>query len=261
MKKTYLVLLTLSLLFLAACSGTQKLESDNFETKTFDLEEFNSISVAQGIEVVLHKSFEHRVDASSNFMDYLNIQVGDDGVLTIDFDLPYNTVLNKNKTRLEVWGSDVSKFKASSSAHLNVDGNFDASEQFIYASSSGVVEYDANCDKINIEVSSSGEYKGSVKAKEANLNSTSSGLIKIKGRTKTANIMASSSGDIDGKSFTADIVNAEISSSGDVKVGVEKELNASVSSSGDLHYKPKGSIQMNIEKSSGGKVKEINGIF
>lgn len=261
MKKTYLILLTLSLLFLAACSGTQKLESENYETKNYDLEAFNAISVGEGIEVILHKSFEHRADASSNFMDYLKVKVGDDGVLSINFDKPFNTILKKNKTRIEVWGADVSKFKASSSAQLKIDSNFDAPEQFIYASSSGSVEYDVNCEKINIEVSSSGNFKGEVKAKEANLNATSSGEIRIKGSAKTANLMASSSGKIDGKAFTADVINAEISSSGDVKIGVMKELNASVSSSGDLHYKPKGSIQMNINKSSGGRVKEINGIF
>lgn len=261
MKKIYYTSLLSFAFILLSCGGMIKLESEGFSTQSYDLEEFTSISVAEGIEVVLHQSFDHRADASSNFMEYLRVNVDDEGNLVIDFDQPANTTFKKNETKVEVWASNVNKFKASSSAELIVDGKFTDEEQWVYASSSGTVEYDVDCSKLTVEVSSSGDYKGDVEVDEFYASASSSGDMEVKGSAKIAVVQATSSGDINAKKMDVEDVEAKVSSSGDIRIGVSKTLKGDVSSKGNLYYKANGTIQMDIEKSSGGDVKEIKGII
>ena|SRR5690606_5674378 len=245
-------------LILFSCGGSQKIESEEFNAQTFTLDDFNSVSVSEGIEVILYSSDDNLATASSNFLPYLRIQVENENLL-IYFEKPSNSIFNnKNKTRVEVWAKNVEKLKASSSASIEVQGSFPSKNQVIHASSSGSVEYDVVCDNLSIDVSSSGDYTGKINVNTLNANVSSSGDIEISGYVKTANLDASSSGDIDAKGLQADFVNANVSSSSDVTIAVNQSLKANVSSSGDLYYKSKGNIKLDVDESSGGGVQKIN---
>ena len=248
------------LLILFSCVGTQTIESEEFENKSFDLDEFTSITVYEGIEVVLHESADHRAEAESNFIEYVRLKV-DEGNLTIDMDQPSSTQLKKNKTKVEVWAKNVNRFNAASSGKITVDGKFDDDEQRIFASSSGEIIYNVDCEDLLIEVSSSGAYTGDIKVDQLNAGATSSGEINLRGSADDAKLSASSSGDIKARKLNVDNVEAEASSSGDIEIGVKKELKGKVSSGGSIGYKANGDIKIDIDKSSGGDVKELKGIL
>ena len=242
-------------------SSAQKLKSDVVENKSFDLEPFTSITVSEDIEVELEESFSHRAEASSNFMEYLRLVVDESGNLFIDFNEPAKAKFKKNKTTVKVWAVNVQKFQAQSGAELNVKARFKDDEQWILASSKGIVKYDADCEKLNIEVSSASLCEGKISAGELNANATSKGEIKLKGDVKTANLMASSKGNIDANRLNADNVQAKADSKGNISIGVNHELIGEVTSGAKINYKANSAITLDIDQKSGGGVKEIKGIF
>lgn len=259
--KNFYVFITAIFFVLNSCSTAEKLESDVVDKKNLDLEPFTSISVYEGIEVVLHESFNHRAEISSNFLEYVRLEVDTDGNLVIDMDQPARTTFKKNETKVEVWAVNVNKFHASSYGNLKIDGRFKDDEQWINVSSYGEIEYNLDVPKVNVEASSYGEFDGKINAEELNASASSYGDISIKGKVKNGNFTASSYGDIDAKGLETDYVNAKISSNGDLSITANQVITAQVSSKGDLKYKANGTLKLDIEKSSGGDVKEIKGIF
>lgn len=261
MKKIYSLTALILLLFVFnACSSVEKLESLEVKNQSYDLEEFNAISVNEGVEVVLHQSFSNRAKATSNFMEYLSVGVDKDGTLIIEFDQPANAKLKKNETTVEVWAKNVNRFSASSRGELKVDGAFDSSDQEIYANSGGVVDYDVDCEKLIIETSSKARVEGNINVEELNASTSSKADMYLRGTAKYANVQATSSGIIYARNLDVENVEAKASSKGTVKIGVSKYLKANVSSSGNLHYKANGTVNLEVQKSSGGDVKEMQGV-
>lgn len=261
MRKIYsIIVLLLAAFVFNACSSVEKLESLEVKNQSYNLDDFNAISVQEGIDVVLHKSFKNRAEATSNFMEYLSVQVDDEGTLIIELDQPANAKLKKNETSVEVWAENVNRFSASSEGKLKVDGVFEESDQEIYASSKGLVDYDVNCEKLIVETSSNGNVKGNIDVNELNASASSKGEVSLRGVAKYANVQATSSGTIYAKSLDAENVEAKASSKGTIKIGVSDYLKAQVSSSGNLYYKANGTVKLDVEKSSGGDVKEMQGV-
>ncbi|MDO5654704.1 MAG: DUF2807 domain-containing protein [Flavobacteriaceae bacterium] len=257
MKNLYLIGI-LALLF--GCSTTQKLESDQIENKSFTLEPFSAISVNEGVEVVLHQSFDHRAEAKSNFIEYVRLKVND-GTLIIDIDEPSNSVLKKNKTKIEVWANNVNRFQAASNAKLVVDGRFKDDEQQVYASSTGKITYNADCKNLTVEASSAGVISGNLKVNHLQAAATSKGILDLRGKADHADLNASSKGNIKARRLNADHVLAQATSKGDIEIGINKDLKGDVSSGGIIKYKANGNIKLGIDKSSGGSVKELKGIL
>ena len=239
----------------------QKLESEVVENKSFDLEPFTSVTVYEDIEVELLESFSHRAEASSNFMEYLRLEVDEDGNLVIDFNEPANARFKKNETFIKLYAVNVNKFSAGSGAELEVNSRFKDDEQWVMVTSQGEISYDADCKKLNIEVNSKGSFEGKIDTDELNAQANSAGSMDLKGNAQTANLVASSKGSISASRLDAKNVNARANSKGTVSIGVSESLTGEVTSGAKINYKANGSIRLDIDQKSGGGVKEIKGIF
>lgn len=109
-------------------------------------------------------------------------------------------------------------------------------------------------DDFHIRVSSSGDVSiADLVADQLEVNITSSGDVAIKGgQVGTQDIKISSSGNYSAENLESQQVGAKISSSGDSAVRVSDILDASISSSGNLYYY--GDPSVNSKETSSGNV-------
>ena len=110
---------------------------------------------------------------------------------------------------------------------------------------------------MEVSASSAGSIEITVNARSVDASASSAGEIELQGKTKSLEIGASSAGQIDAYDLEAQIVSAEASSAGAVKLTVTDELKANASSGGNIRYH--GSPNKSItDSSSGGSVKKSN---
>jgi hypothetical protein len=110
---------------------------------------------------------------------------------------------------------------------------------------------------ISINASSAASVEVALDVESAMVDASSAGAIRLEGKAKHLEIEVSSAGDIDAYNLEGEIVSAQASSAGSVKINVTKELDGHASSAGSIKYRG-NPTKTNTGSSSGGSVKKSN---
>ena len=110
-------------------------------------------------------------------------------------------------------------------------------------------------NKVDIEVSGSGDVTFQYDAQSTNMQLSGSGTIEAAGTSNSLMIAISGSGDVKAQDLIADDCTIHISGSGDASVQANRKLESSISGSGDVSYSGTASVTTKI--SGSGEVSKI----
>lgn len=251
----------LSLLCMISCIayGQKQLHSTGIENKQMELANFHKIQVSNGIEVELVKGNEYTASITSNFMEYVRLDVKN-GKLKIYYDFPNNTNAKNIDTKITIKAVNVNSFETSSGATLNVKSSFTDVYQKIETSSGSDMKYNVTCKKLTINSSSGSDVSGRIHVDDLEINASSGSDVLLSGRANSIEVNASSSTDVDLENLITNYAEIDASSSSDVVLTVVKEIDANASSSSDITYKIIGETSTRIREniSSGADISKIN---
>jgi hypothetical protein len=207
------------------------------ESETRNIGSFSGVKVTEGIDVYLKRGDKEsvRVEVTGTKLENIITEVSGSYLRVHMRDGGYR---GKITAKVYVTYVKVDKLSASSAGSIFSEGTIEAGDMEVSASSAGSIEITVNARSVDASASSAGE-------------------IELQGKTKSLEIGASSAGQIDAYDLEAQIVSAEASSAGAVKLTVVDELKANASSGGNIRYhgNPNKSI---TDSSSGGSVKKSN---
>lgn len=236
-------------------------ESDATVKKEVAIEEFNSVSVSQGIKVIFtqgQNSGKASVATTPEAESYLRISV-EDKTLSVRYETPnMKNVKIKGPSIVRVSSPKLSQVSASSGADFKLDGAYtdngdldvsmSSSAEFegtsvvcanlvVNLSSSGEFNLDTYTGNLNLKLSSGAEFELDKLNGDVNVSSSSGADCEIKKITgKSIMSQASSGGDIKLKSVAVESVNAQASSGADITIeGQTGSLNKSASSGGSVN--------------------------
>ena len=233
----FIIAATLAL-FLNSCNiktdfGNGKKGNGKTATEVRNISEnFTSIDVESGIEVVLEQSTDKfiSVEADSNLIKLIDTKVKD-GVLMIEPNENYNTY---NSVKVTIRMPKIEGLESSSSSSIKGIGMFSG-------------------DAISIDASSAGEVDVKLEYDNITLDASSSGTIKTRGIALKLETSASSGSEIQADELLVNEVVADVSSGANIKIHPIVSLNGNASSGGNISYKtePKSITK---DESSGGNV-------
>ena len=233
----FIIAATLAL-FLNSCNvktdfGNGKKGNGNVSTEVRNVSEnFSSIDVESGIEVVLEQSSDKfvSVEAESNLQKSIDTKV-ENGVLIIEL----NESINATKTiKIIIRMPKIEALEASSSSKINGIGTFKG-------------------ESISIDASSSAEVDVTLKYDIITLDSSSASSITAKGLGLKLETSASSGAEIEAKELLVNEITADASSGANMTINPIVNLNANASSGANIMYK-KEPKSISKDESSGGNV-------
>src|SRR5579871_267252 len=235
MKK--LILAISSMFILAAAIAQDKVVNDP-NAQVRNVSSFHGISVATGIHLYLTQGNDEKVAVSADTKEYRDKIVTEvvNGVLKIYYDNNHNWYGNDNNhknLRAYVSCKMLDELRASSGAHVDVDGTIQSGN-------------------LALDFSSGASFKGNVNVKGIKIDASSGAHSMISGTADEARASTSSGSRIDAGSLVTNECDADASSGGHIEVTVNKSFSASASSGGHIDYKGDASIKT-INTSSGGK--------
>ena len=171
--------------------------SGNFETRDYDLQDFDAIRIdgVFEIEVTVGEEFDVSIEAEDNLFDYIVAEVKR-GELVLDYD-----------DDVEIETDEKILVTVSMPALVEIDGN-------------GVYELRATgLDNETTEIRASGV-----------------GSIELEGRTEDLRVESGGVGEVDLRNLVAQNAIVRVDGIGNVHVFVEKDLRARVSGLGEILY-------------------------
>lgn len=281
MKKTLILLIALA----AACTlathhtcqaawpfGKRIKGSERIVTKNLDAPDFNALSVARGVRVVLSSEARGmRIDANDNLIDWVVTEVND-GTLEVTIDKAITSISNANVTvTLPTPKEKIRSLEATSAAKIESDATLKADRARIEASSAAGIKTPLRADgcavaassaaEIEIELttescsfaaSSAAKIRATVETSDCSVTASSAAKVILKGKTENLSATASSAADIAASELAADNATVKASSGADIDVDCRKALNAKASSGADIRYRSDCAVES--EKSSGGSI-------
>ncbi len=236
MKK--LILAISSIFVLTAAIAQDKIVNDpNAQVRA--VSSFHGIHVSTGIHLYLTQSNDEKVAVSAESKETRDKIVTEvvNGVLKIYFENNHDWYSDDHRNRnmrAYVSCKMLDELKASSGAHVEVDGTIQSGD-------------------LELSFSSGASFKGDVKVKGIKIDASSGAHSTISGSADDARASTSSGSRIEANGLVTNECDADASSGGHIEVTVNKSLSASASSGGHIEYKGDASIK-NINTSSGGKV-------
>lgn len=200
-----------------------------------DINGFSKIHISAGLRAEItqgEKDFVE-VEADENILKYIITEVSNNNTLNIHW---------KKGTSIRRFKKAVVHISIKTLKEVHASSGSDAKSINIIKS-----------EKIKLKASSGADINIIVEAKNVSANASSGANIDVKGSTDRLNADASSGADIDADELTAQYVNANASSAGDIKVRAIQSINANASSAGNIDYygNPK---ETNNHESSGGDI-------
>jgi hypothetical protein len=228
MKKSFLTTSLVLLVLILDIYGQQ--------IETRQVASFRGIKSSQAIDVYLKKGSKEEV----------KVEVSNGNLSDVITEVSGNTLRihmregRYKKINVKVYVSYIAidKISASSASNVFSEGAIKASTITINASSAASVEVGLDAEKALVDASSAGN-------------------IRLEGKSKHIEIEASSAGDIDAYNLESEIVSAQASSAGSVKISVSRELDGHASSGGSIKYRG-NPTKTNTGSSSGGSVRKSN---
>ncbi len=224
-KITHLLVIAITLFTAQTASaqwwGSGKKVKGNGEvtTKTFDVGEYDEVSLSSSFDVELIEGNEGTitVEAESNLMEYLKIEVKG-GELSIGV---------KDNVNISTRKGVMVKVPVEKIKGVSIAGSGDIFSSMLLRN-----------DTMDLAVAGSGDIKLNLECRMLEARIAGSGDIKVTGRAEKLDASVAGSGDIAAFGLKANNVNASIAGSGDVSVYCNGgTMKASIVGSGDLRYK------------------------
>lgn len=209
--QTRIILFAGLLLSLTACIRS----AGPLMTEDRDVAPFTGLALTSSadVEVVQNEPYEVRVEAPDNLMPFIETEV-DNGVLEI------------RERRNNIWHGD----------RVRIFVNMDELTQASISGSGDLLGRGFTAQNVILDISGSGDMDVRLDANNISASISGSGDMELEGTATNLQFTISGSGDFRGRYFTAENVDANMSSSGDAFVTVTDELTANLSGSGDLEY-------------------------
>jgi hypothetical protein len=254
MKKVFI----LTLLTFLALGFTACWEFD-FETGNGNIETYN-VAITEGYD---------KVEIRGSGKIYIEKGEPKDAVVQIDENLYTNLEMyvrnntliidlnNSMPTKCEINLSmpSIEGIKISGSADVFVEGLFETQGEFEteISGSGDIYVKEINADKIDLNISGSGDIKIYGNTNDIFVDISGSGDVQYIGKALYANVQISGSGDINMANAELTDADVDISGSGNVKIYVLKALDVDISGSGDV-YLYNNPETFNYKISGSGKV-------
>ena len=205
----------------------------NIRTEKRNTGNFRGVKTSGSIDVEINngETYEVSVENDDNLLPYVVTEVNN-GILNIHYE--NNTSINNDHAKVYVTVPSLDKVVASGSADVTIRDVL------------------KNSQKIEFNVSGSGNIKGTLDAPAVSIGVSGSGNVALKGRTKDFECSVSGSGDINCGDLQSENATVKISGSGNAHVFASVNLSASIYGSGDVYYG--GSPKTEIHSSGSGSV-------
>lgn len=236
-KKVYflfvLIIMLLLAFFLSSCKivGSGNIETEEREIGSIDSVILTTIGT---LHIEQTGQFSLSVEAEDNILPVITTKTSD-GKLKIGIEKVLNPLTTK-EINYYLTVKDLDLISATSSGDVICDG-LETEKLELNLSSSGNIEILLNVEMLEVGISSSGD------------------LI-VFGESKNQNVRLSSSGNYMAEELISSECTIKISSSGDATVNVSDYLDANLSSSGNLYFK--GNPKTGFTTSSSGKIESID---
>jgi hypothetical protein len=206
------------------------------QIETRQVGSFRGVKSSQAIDVYLKKGTKEdvKVEVTGGKLSDVLTEVSGNSLRIHMRDGSYKRI----NVKVYVTYLNMEKISASSASNVFSEGRIKATSMTINASSAGSVEVGLEAESVLVDASSAGN-------------------IQLEGKTKQLEAEASSAGDVDAYDLESEIVSAQASSGGSVKISVTKELDGHASSGGSIKYRG-NPTKTNTGSSSGGSVKKSN---
>lgn len=236
MRKFTLLIFSFALL-IASCDFMNKsVEGNgNYTTQTRSISRADRIRLEGSFDVVLVPSSTTsvRVEADENLMQYI-ITKDEDGWLVIRPE-DHTNLKSSQKIRVTVSTDKVEALDVSGSGTVTSQSQFTGG------------------DKLDVDLSGSGEIKMNVNTPKVEGSISGSGHIVIVGETKNLKVSMSGSGTFNSTELLCEDANIDIAGSGNASVYADSQLKVSIAGSGDVYYKGKAEVHSDIAGSGGVK--------
>ena len=231
MKNEIVTISALAAMIMVSCCS---FASNTVETQTRNVQNFNAIDVAQGINVNIDFGDAESaiVKANPEFIDEVVTEVKS-GVLYIY--LKNKTKIKKVTYTVDVTAMQIDAINASSGAQVN-----------------------SKCIKNNnvkLNASSGATINAEMKAEKTSLKTTSGSTIRVNGSADVADVVLNSGSSIDASSLCAKNMDINVSSGASAYINVKDSLQAEASSGASIRYFGNPHYRV-INKSSGGSVSQ-----
>ncbi len=249
-KLILLVIVTITAIFVKGQSSSKS--SENLETKTISLENFDKINSEMVFNVEIRKSNEEKAVITSNYLSFVEINVKNN---TLKISYKKNQSLENVDTRIVIYAKDVKSVNAGVGSVVKIKDNFDI--QKFSTESGGKIFGDSNAKNIVINTESGGSVLGTVNTENLVLNAQSGSSINIQGKIDTAKINSEGASKIIATKTNISVATVNAESASSVSLSVSKELTASASSMAKIRYKTLSGIKFSAERDSGGTIDSI----
>jgi len=220
MRRLFPLLLVISLTF-SACSffGGERVDGNGIRsTEQRNVADFNGVSVSGGMDVILIPgAYSVRIEADENLLQYIETEL-DGNVLEIGPRKGYN-LRSDADMKIYVSAPYFNEIEVSGSGSV-------VSQSKIKAE-----------NKLNTNISGSGDMKLDLDAPEVDMDISGSGSVMLSGATRKLRADINGSGELMAFNLMSEETEVEISGSGDAEVYASKVLGISISGAGNVEYK------------------------
>lgn len=228
-------ILLLSLVSFASCRHTTG--SGNIITETRKVNDFTAITVGGDfeVEVKIGAVTSVVVEADDNIMEYIRIATSGNTLKINTEDLN-----NYDDVHMKVFITTPSlkAIKASASASVKLQ------------------DVIVNTGKLSFRASSAASIDGEIDAPEAEVDASSGASVQISGKTRSYNAQASSGAEIKSRGLLSESTTVKVSSGASASVHASVTLNATASSGSSITYY--GGATVNQSVSSGASLNKGN---
>jgi len=210
------VIITALMVFISSCHMISG--NGNIRTEKRSTGNFSSIKTSGSIDVEINTGDTYAVSAEDddNLLPYIVTEVNNG---TLDIHYKENTSVNNDHAKVYITAPTLDKVISSGSADIDIKDVLKSQQ------------------KIEINISGSGNIKGAVDAPAVSVDISGSGNVDLKGRTKDFDCNVYGSGDINCSNLQSENVTVKISGSGNAHVFASVHLSASSFGSGDIYYR------------------------
>ena len=192
-----------------------------FAEETRNLPDFDEVSAATGVKVILVKSSQTKAKIEVENCDPEDVITevrGSKLVVKFDDKISWTRSNRNRKATVTVYYKAVNAVGVSSGAMIHSDEVIETGNLELDGSSGGIMEFEVNSAALNVDISSGG-------------------IIKINGKTESLDIDVSSGGVFKAYDLRSESATADASSGGVASFSVSKTLNADASSGGSIRYR------------------------
>ena len=198
---------------------------------------FTGVETHGSIDIIASQgNYNIKVETDQNLLQYVETTI-ENGRLMVRFRQGIS-LTHFNGARVYVTAPELNAFETHGSGNISSTGKI------------------TNNNKIDINVSGSGDIQLNLDCPDIKTETHGSGDITLEGETKNLSCRTSGSGDLKAANLKAENVKTSIHGSGDNEVFASETLDVEISGSGDVHYRGEPKISTAVHGS--GSVTKMN---